>query len=281
VIDLTTLVPLITTYAARVLGVLVLFFVAFRVGAWARRVATRRLERAGIEPTLSQFFGAAARWLVLLLSFVAILGVFDVPVTSFAAVIGGAALAIGLAFQGSLSNIASGVMLLVFRPFKVGDVISVAGVTAKVAEIELFSTTLDTPDNRRMILPNSSVFGSPIENVTYHPVRRVDVNVGVDYSAAVDETRDTLSAAIADIPGQDPELEPQVVLKDLGDSAVNWQVRVWAPTEDYFAMMETVTRAVKLSLDEAGIGIPFPQMDVHMDTVGGPSVQGEEGVSKW
>ena len=170
-------------------------------------------------------------------------------------------------------------MLLVFRPFKVGDVISVAGITAKVAEIELFSTTLDTPDNRRMILPNSSVFGSPIENVTYHPVRRVDVNVGVDYSAAVDATRETLSAGIADIPGQDADLPPQVLLVDLGDSAVNWQVRVWAPTEDYFAMKEAVTRAVKLALDEAGIGIPFPQMDVHVDTVGGPA--DTEGVSKW
>ena len=239
------------------------------------------MERAGVEPTLSQFLGAAARWLVLVLSFVAILGVFDVPVTSFAAVIGGAALAIGLAFQGSLANLASGVMLLIFRPFKVGDVISVAGVTAKVIEIELFSTTLDTPDNRRIILPNGSVFGSTIENVTYHPVRRVDVNVGVDYSAAVDATRETLAAAVADIPGQDEELEPQVVLGDLGDSAVNWQVRVWAPTEDYFAMKEAVTRAAKLALDGAGIGIPFPQMDVHVDTVGGQNYGSPEGTTKW
>jgi small conductance mechanosensitive channel len=281
VIDITTLIPLITTYAMRVLGVLVLFFVSFRVGAWARRVATRRMERAGIEATLAQFFGASARWLVLVLSFVAILGVFDVPVTSFAAVIGGAALAIGLAFQGSLSNLASGVMLLVFRPFQVGDVISVAGVTAKVIEIELFSTTLDTPDNRRIILPNGSVFGSTIENVTYHPVRRVDVNVGVDYSAAVDATRETLVAAISDIPGQDAELEPQVVLGDLGDSSVNWQVRVWAPTVDYFAMKETVTRAVKIALDDAGIGIPFPQMDVHVNTAGAPTDASAEGVAKW
>lgn len=242
---------------------------------------TRRAERAGVETTLAQFFGAATRWVVLLLSFVAILGVFDVPVTSFAAVIGGAALAIGLAFQGSLSNLASGVMLLIFRPFQIGDVISVAGITAKVAEIELFSTTMDTPDNRRMILPNSSVFGSTIENITFHAVRRVDVSVGVEYSAAIDETRETLSRAIADIPGQDDEREPQVVLGDLGDSAVNWQVRVWAPTEDYFAMKETVTRAVKIALDDAGIGIPFPQMDVHVDTVGAPAGTPSEGDAKW
>ncbi|MBT5711674.1 mechanosensitive ion channel, partial [Candidatus Poribacteria bacterium] len=227
VIDLNALMPLIASYAAKVLGVLVLFFVSFRVAAWARRVVTSKTERAGVESTLAQFFGAATRWVVLLLSFVAILGVFDVPVTSFAAVIGGAALAIGLAFQGSLSNIASGVMLLVFRPFKVGDVVSVGGITAKVAEIELFSTTMDTPDNRRMILPNSSVFGSTIENVTFHPVRRVDVSVGVEYSAAIDRTREVLEQSIVDVPGQDDERESQILLVDLGDSSVNWQVRVW------------------------------------------------------
>lgn len=280
-VDFNTLMPLIASYAVKVVGVLVLFFVSFRVAAWARRVVTRKAEHARVETTLAQFFGAAARWLVLLLSFVAILGVFDVPVTSFAAVIGGAALAIGLAFQGSLSNIASGVMLLVFRPFAVGDVISVGGITAKVAEIELFSTTMDTPDNRRMILPNSSVFGSTIENVTYHPVRRVDVNVGVEYSAPIDQTRDVLTEAAAAIPGQDEEHELQVMLVDLGDSSVNWQVRVWAPTAEYWAMKEAVTRAVKLALDEAGIGIPFPQMDVHLDTVGAPAPTAADGDSKW
>ena len=280
-VDFNALMPLIASYAAKVLGVLVLFFISFRVAAWARRVVTSKTERAGVETTLAQFFGAATRWVVLLLSFVAILGVFDVPVTSFAAVIGGAALAIGLAFQGSLSNLASGVMLLVFRPFKVGDVVSVGGITAKVAEIELFSTTMDTPDNRRMILPNSSVFGSTIENVTFHPVRRVDVSVGVEYSAAIDQTREVLEQSIVDVPGQDDEGESQIVLVDLGDSSVNWQVRVWAPTDDYFAMKETVTRAVKLALDEAGIGIPFPQMDVHLDTVGQPAAPATDGDAKW
>lgn len=204
---------------------------------------------------------------MLVLIILACLSVFGVETTSFAAVLGSAGIAIGLALQGTLGNFASGIMLLMFRPFQVGDVVTIGGVTGKVNEIELFTTTLDTFDNRRFIIPNGSVFGSTIENISFHPQRRADVDVGVSYSADIDRTREILSQVAQNIPGILYNPEPAVLLLDLGDSSVNWSVRVWAPADQFFDVKQATTRAVKLALDDAGIGIPFPQMDVHVTKV--------------
>jgi small conductance mechanosensitive channel len=155
-------------------------------------------------------------------------------------------------------------MLLIFRPFKVGDTVNVAGQSGTVDEIELFTTTLDTPDNRRIIMPNSAVFGATIENVSYHRVRRVDVPVGVSYDADIDLTRDVLQSAIATTPGALVEPAPEAVLLGLGASSVDWSVRAWAPTADVGAVKEALIRNVKVRLDAAGIAIPFPQMDIHV-----------------
>jgi small conductance mechanosensitive channel len=155
-------------------------------------------------------------------------------------------------------------MLLVFRPYKVGDVVNVAGQLGKVFEIELFTTALDTFDNRRIIVPNSSIYGAIIENMTYHAQRRADVNVGVSYEADIDATRAALDRALAAAPLvlQDPA--PAVVLVGLGASSVDWQVRGWARSAEFFDAKQQLIRAVKLELDRSGISIPFPQMDVHL-----------------
>ena len=258
-------VGMIVSYGTRLVGVIVLVVVAWIVAGWVQRLIVRRLETTKFDATLAKFFANMARWVILVLAILAALGMFGVETTSFAALLGGAGLAVGLAFQGSLSNFAAGVMLLVFRPFKVGNVVKIAGVIGKVDEIELFFTTLDTSDNRRFILPNSQVFGAVIENVTFHERRRVDVPVGVDYSADVDTTREVLEAAAARIPDILSDPAPKVVLASLGDSAVDWQVRVWCETANYYTVLEASIRETKLALDEAGIGIPFPQMDVHLD----------------
>ena len=165
--------PLIAEFGVKVLGVVALLILAWIAASWSSRSILKGLRRAHIDETLSKFTAKMAKWMILLFAVLGCLGLFGVSVASFAAVIAASAFAIGLAFQGSLSNFSAGVMLLVFRPFKVGDVILVAGHTGKVDEIALFTTTLDTSDNRRLIVPNSSVFGSTIENVTHHPVRRV------------------------------------------------------------------------------------------------------------
>jgi len=156
-------------------------------------------------------------------------------------------------------------MLLIFRPFKVGDVVRVADVFGTVDEIELFTTAVDTFDKRRIIVPNNQIVGAIIENVSYHKQRRVDVSVGVEYAADIDQTRAVLEKAAASVEQGLKDPAPQVVLGDLGDSSVGWTVRVWVNAGDFWPAKEAATRAVKTHLDEAGIGIPFPQMDVHLD----------------
>ena len=258
------LVTMATDYVTRIVGVVVALFIALFVAGWMRRLVLKATEKAKVDVTLGKFFANAARYAVLTLAVIACLGVFGIETTSFAAVIGAAGLAIGLAFQGSLSNLASGVMLLMFRPFKVGDVVNTAGQVGKVDEIELFTTRLITPDNRMIIIPNSAVFGGTIENITFFATRRVDVDVGTVYSADLDATRKVLEDAVAAVEHL-PEPAPQVYLDVLGDSAILWKVRVWTNTPDYWAVREKLTRAIKTKLDAAGIGIPFPQMDVHLD----------------
>lgn len=257
--------PYIEQYGIPALTVLLILFAAFVAAGWVSRLVLRSCEKVRLEATLAKFFAKLARWAVLLVAGLFCLSKFGIETASFAVVLGAAGLAIGLAFQGTLSNFAAGIMLLIFRPFKVGDFVSVAGQGGTVFEIELFSTHLDTPDNRRLILPNSSVFGATIENVTYHPRRRVEVSVGVDYGADLDATRRVLEEAAKSVPGALTDPAPQVLLMGLGASSVDWVVRVWATTPEFWQVRDATTRAVKMALDTNGLTIPFPQMDVHFD----------------
>lgn len=249
----------------RVALVLVILFLAMTLAGWVGAAVRASLTRMRFDATLAKFMSKLARWGVLLLAGLTCLGYFGVETTSFAAVLGAAGFAVGLAFQGTLSNFAAGAMLLVFRPFKVGDVVNVGGTLGKVDEIELFTTTIDTFDNRRFIVPNGDVFGATIENITFHKVRRVDVEVGASYSADIDATRRALELAIEQAEGGIADPEPAVVLTGLGASSVDWRVSVWAPTSDFLAVKQSLIRAVKQSLDSARISIPFPQMDIHLD----------------
>jgi len=244
---------------------IVLLLIALVVANWARRFTIKMLIKSRVELTLAKFFGAMAKWTILLLAAIAILGILGIETASFAVVLGAMGFAVGMSLQGSLGNLASGVMLLIFRPFKVSQVVTVAGVTGKVDEIGLFSTSLDTPDNRRFVIPNGSVFGSVIENISYHEKRRVDVSVGTDYGADLDTTRDVLLKAAMSMDGILSDPEPAIVLGELGDSAISWSVRVWVNASDYWPVKDALTRAVKQHLDAANIGIPFPQMDVHVE----------------
>jgi len=255
-------------YGIAAIKVILLVFIGWVLAGWVRRLTRNALKRAGIELTLAKFLSNLAKWVVLAFVLISVMGIFGIETTSFAALIAAGGLAIGLAFQGTLGNMASGIMLLIFRPFKVGDVITCAGVTGTVDEIELFFTTLDTPENRRLIIPNGNVFGSTIENITHHARRRADVAVGVEYSASIDDTRAALTQAVETIAQMDGALAdpaPGVVLGELGDSAIAWSCRVWANTGDYLAVKQALTREIKARLDAANIGIPFPQMDVHID----------------
>jgi small conductance mechanosensitive channel len=260
-----TLIPILTTWGINIAGVLIALWVSMKMSSWLQRQITRQLQARNFDATLSVFFGNLAKWAILVSAVLACLSIFGIQTTSFAAIIGAAGLAIGLSFQGTLSNFAAGVMILVFRPFKIGDLIQVDGVVGVVAEIGLFTVSMDSPDNRRFIVPNSAAIAGKIENMTHNALRRVDIDVGCDYSADIDHTRAILDAAAATVPGRDPEAGHQIFLAGLGGSSVDWQVRIWADPAIYWDVYQATIRATKMALDEAGIGIPFPQMDVHMD----------------
>ncbi|MBB6431080.1 mechanosensitive ion channel family protein [Algisphaera agarilytica] len=259
--------PLVEKYLLPLALAIVILIAAIIVGKIIAKIVSNSTRKANVDETLARFFGKLAFYVVVILGVIAALGRVGIEVTAFAAILAAAGFAVGMALSGTLSNFAAGVMLLIFRPFSVGDVVSAAGITAKVNEIELFTTTFDTPDNRRIIVPNSSIFGGTIENITHHTDRRVDVAVGCDYSADIDKTREVLTAAVESVGGRiDGDGRGyQVFLSGLGASSVDWAVRVWFPAADYWGKYEELTRAVKVHLDEAGIGIPFPQMDVHVD----------------
>ena len=254
-----------TEWGLKVVGVLVALFVAFKVANWTKKKISNALDGRSFDATLSRFFANCVKYAILGGAILGCLGVFGIETSSFAALIAAMGLAIGLAFQGSLSNFAAGVMLLVFRPFKVGDFIRAGGEKGTVEALELFTTELKTPDNRRVIVPNSSIFGGTIENVSHHPVRRVDIPVGVAYDADIDHARAVLEGVPSKVEGALQDPGAQIFLSELGASSVDWVVRVWCNSADYWDVWQRTVRQVKLSLDEAGIGIPFPQLDLHLD----------------
>jgi small conductance mechanosensitive channel len=260
-VDMSTLTSLLMDVA----GALVLLVLTIIVAGWAKRGTRNAVERADLDPTLAGFFGNLARYTVLVLGGLAVLGVFGVSVASFAAILAAAGFAVGLALQGTLSHFAAGVMLLIFRPFVAGDKVTTADVTGTVVEVGLFSTLFDTPDNRRIVVPNGAIFGSTIENQTHHDTRRVDVSVGTAYEADLETTRSLLEEVAGSVDGGKSDPAPQVYLNELGGSSINWSVRVWAQTSDYWAVRERLTSQIKKALDARGIGIPYPQMDVHLD----------------
>lgn len=262
-----SLVNLGTTWGLRIIGVIVALIIASIISNWARRALVRSLEKRKFDLTLTRFFGALVRYAILGGAIIGCLGVFGIQTASFAAAIAAIGLAIGLALQGTLSNFAAGVMLLVFRPFNVGDLINVSGQLGIVDALQLFTTDLKTLDNRKLVVPNSAVFGAVIENITAHPIRRVDVKVGVTYSADIDQTRQVLEAVPGRIAVALEDPAPQIFLEGLGASSVDWQLRVWCPTDKYWDVYQEIIRLTKKGLDEAGLSIPFPQMDVHLHQV--------------
>ena len=252
-------------YGIRILGAIALIFTALIVAGTVKRMTIRSLNRIKFDATLTHFFGNLSKYVVLLLAGLACLSVFGVETTSFAAVIGAAGLAVGLGFQGTLSNFSAGVMLLIFRPFAIGNFVNIGGSTSgTVAELGLFSTHLDTPDNRRIIVPNGKIFGADIENVSHHGTRRCDIAVGTAYEADIDQTRQVLESVVASVAGGKKDPAPQVFLAELGASSIDWALRVWCDAPDYWNVRQALVRDTKIALDQAGIGIPYPQMDVRM-----------------
>jgi small conductance mechanosensitive channel len=256
--------PLITTYGLKVLGAIAILIVGRLAANIVANGVGRALARTGTEKSLIGFLKSLVRFAVLTFAVIAALSAFGIQTASFVAVLGAAGFAIGFALQGSLGNFASGVMILVFRPFKVGDFVTAGGSTGKVAEIGIFTTTLNTPDNQKIIVPNGAVMGGTITNVTAYDTRRVDLKAGIGYGDDVGKARQVLEDILEKHPKVLKDPAPTIQVVELGDSSVNFVVRPWTKTEDYWTVYFDVTRAIKEEFDRNGISIPFPQRDVHL-----------------
>lgn len=248
-----------------VLGAIILLFLAWMLSRWVRRAVLRGLERAKFDRTLAKFFANALRWIVLAVAVLACLGTFGINVTSFAAVLGAIGLAIGLGFQGSLSNLAAGVLLLVFRPFKIGDSVVVGGQTGVVDGIDLFTTNLDTPDGRRIIMPNSAIFGSTIENTTHHPIRRTMLQVTVSGASDISEVRTVFQGLVErvsrEVPGAVTDPAPAAALTDMAGGFV-WQLSVWGQGSSLAAIRERLIERTRDAIVEMKAGVPRQVMEV-------------------
>jgi len=238
------------------------------VGIWAakfiKKLVVTLMEKKGIEPMLISFASSITYVALIAFVIIAALGQLGVQTTSFIAIIGAAGLAIGLSLQASLSNFASGVMIIFFRPFKVGDFVEAGGVSGVVEGIQIFSTRMRTGDNKAIIVPNSSITGSNITNYSAKDTRRVDLVFGIGYDDDINQAKNVL----ADIVKKEKRIlkdpEPLIAVSELADSSVNFIVRPWVKTEDYSGVYYALTEAVKLRFDKEDISIPYPQQDVYM-----------------
>jgi small conductance mechanosensitive channel len=265
---LQTIVNLVSIWGVQVVGAIVLLIVGRWVAGLLRRVTRRAMERSRLDESLIPFLSGVVYYLALAVVIIAVLNLFGIQTASLIAVIGAAGLAIGLAMQGTLSNIAAGVMLLIFRPFRVGDYVDVAGVAGSVAEIGLFSTTLDTPDNVRIIVPNSGVFGETMKNYSANDTRRNDLVIGISYSDDIARAMEIVQTVLRSDSRVLHDPTPVVAVSELADSSVNLVVRPWCRKEDYWGLRFDLTRKLKEELEAGGCSIPFPQRDVHLQGAG-------------
>jgi len=251
-------------YGLKLIGAVAILIAGKIVAGLLRKLIARLLTRLKTDQAIVSFAGTLVYVLILVFAVVAALSNLGVEMTSFIALIGAAGLAVGFALQGTLSNFAAGILILIFRPFRVGDWISAAGVLGEVREIQIFETVLVTADNIRITVPNGKIYGDVIENITTLGTRRVEVEVGISYSAPVKKAHQILERLCREDGRILADPAPQVVVSELADSSVNFKVRPWTKSSDFWAVKFDLTRKIKETFDEEGIEIPFPQRVVHM-----------------
>jgi small conductance mechanosensitive channel len=258
----------LATYGLSVVGaivILILGWVAARIG---QRMIRNLLEKSKVDAAIVSFVGSMTYFLILTFAVLAALAKFGVQTTSFVAVIGAAGFAVGFALQGSLANFAAGVLILLLRPFKVGDDIMGAGEAGTVKEITLFTTVLATADNIKVLVPNGKLFGDVIKNASAYDTRRVDLLVGIGYGSDIEKAYGVINDLLKQDPRILPDPAPQIAVSELADSRVNFVIRPWAKKEDYWPVRFDLTRGIKEAFDKNGIEIPFPQRAVHMISAG-------------
>lgn len=246
---------------------ILIFWVGKRVAKFISNLIGKGLTKSGNEVILVKFIKNIVYYVLLVVVIVMALGQLGIQTTSLIAVMGAAGLAVGLALKDSLSNFASGVMLVLTRPFKKGDFVEVAGTQGKVTEIKLFSTIMHSPDNKEMIIPNGQITADVITNYTTEATRRIDLVIGVSYDDDIHKAKQILLDTISghELVLSDPK--PNVMLKDLGASSVDFAVRPWVKTDDYWTVYGDLMEQIKTNIEAAGLSFPYPQQDVHMHQV--------------
>jgi small conductance mechanosensitive channel len=262
-VDVNAYLPGAVAWATNILLAIIILI----IGYWIAGRVSRGIRRTGeryekLDDTLFRFLGNLARWVVLAFVFIAVLNRFGVETTSIVALLGAASLAVGLALQGAMSNLAAGVMLLIFRPYKVGDFVDAAGKFGKVSEIDLFTTILNTFDNRQIIIPNGQIWGEQIVNHSHHPVRGVDMTFGISYGSDIDTARKVIEEVFADHPHILKDPAPFIEVSTLNDSSVDFVTRPFVEGEHYFKVLYSVPEQIKKAFDKAGVEIPFPHRKV-------------------
>jgi small conductance mechanosensitive channel len=244
---------------------IVVLIVGLIVIRWITRALVRFMKKSNVNPSLIPFLKALTNLMLKAMLVISVMGMVGIQMTSFIAVLGAIGLAVGLALQGTLQNFAGGVMILLFKPYEVGHFIEAQGYMGTVKEIQIFTTVLNTPDNRKVIIPNSPLATGSITNFSAMPTRRIDFSFGIGYSDDIDKAKEILlKMAQNDDRVLKEDNPPAVMVDSLGDSSVNLKLRTWVRSEDYWSLFFDITENVKKQFDGAQISIPFPQRDVHL-----------------
>lgn len=258
----------VAPWSIKIIAALLIFFIGHLVAKMVARLIGKVLGRTKLDVILVEFIQSLVNALLLVFVVVAALDQLGVNTNSVIAVLGAAGLAIGLALQGSLQNFAAGFMLLIFRPFKGGDFVEAAGTSGVIDKIGIFSTTMHTGDNKQVIIPNGTIYSSNIINYSARGTRRIDMVFSIGYSDDIRLARDVIAKVISADARVLPEPEPLIAVGELGASSVNFFVRPWVKSDDFWPVRFDLTEKIKLAFDENGISIPFPQMDIHWNKPG-------------
>ncbi len=264
VIDPELLGPILLNWTGRLVAAILIFFIGRWIAAALTRWFGRAVQRGGVETTLASFLGNLINMTLLVFVVLTAASALGVPTTNFLAIVGAAGLAVGLALKDSLSNFSSGVMLVFFRPFMVGDFVEAAGVSGTVSSIKIFNTVIKTPDNRVITIPNSLIYGSAITNYSTEATRRIDLVIGVSYDDDVAHAKKLMQEVLAADERILDEPEAKIMTLELADSSVNIAVRPWVKSADYWPVRGDLLERIKTALEGSGLSIPYPQRDLHL-----------------
>jgi small conductance mechanosensitive channel len=251
-------------YAPKILMAILTLIIGFQIIKWLNKKIVKTMEARDMEPSLQKFLSSFISVILKVLVLFSVAAMFGIKTTAFIAIFSALAFAVGLALQGNLAHFASGVLILMFKPYKVGDLVELSGHTGVVEEIQVFTTEIITPENKKVIIPNGTVTSNPIVNISGQGELRVDMKFGVSYGSDIDKTRTIIKSVLSDYPLILKDKEPDIFIGELADSAVNFVVRPWCKSEHYWDVYFHVHENIKKELDKNSIEIPFPQMDVHM-----------------